>query len=101
MVVFDKQLRDDGNLSQGIASCQNSFLVEQSLIIKPKSELLNDSANLIQHKESSDSQSANLLDKKSASSPSCTKTKSSRLEAFFALDTSKVSEPCCEELFET
>ena len=88
-----KQQKAEGNLSQGLISCQNSFLVDQSLISKPNSEQLSDGANLKQHKQSSDSHSSQLKDQKSGSSPSCAKTKSARLEAFFTLETSKENDP--------
>ena len=65
------------------------------MIAKPNSEQLSDSMPFSQDKPQSisDSHSSELKDHKLDSSPSCAKTKSARLEAFFSRETSKKSDP--------
>lgn len=94
-VVLQKREKVEGNLSQGLVSCQNSFLVDQSMIAKPNSEQLSDGMPFNQDKQQSISEghSSELKDHKSSSSPSYAKTKSARLEAFFSRETSKKSDP--------
>lgn len=87
-----KERQDERFASQGLVSVQNSFLVEQSMITLPNSEELNNT-NLSQQREVYEATAESRGDEvKSGTSPSgakTTKTLSSKMEAFFALDTTK------------
>ena len=65
------------------------------MISKPNSEQLSDGMPFSQDKPQSisDGHSSELKGHKSGSSPSCAKTKSARLQAFFSRETSKKSDP--------
>ena len=50
-MVLQKREKVEGNYSQGLVSCQNSFLVDQSMITKPNSEQLSDGMPFNQDKQ--------------------------------------------------